>query len=110
MSGKLKNIEKGTTLKLKQQITYQQGQIVSKTLVQNEAVSLTLFAFEKGEEISTHAAGGDALVTVLEGTGKFKIDGNEFILQEGESIIMPKDIPHSVYGQERFKMILNVVF
>ena len=103
-------MEKGTTLKLKQQITYQQGQIVSKTLVQNEAVSLTLFAFEKGEEISTHAAGGDALVTVLEGTGKFKIDGNEFILQEGESIIMPKDIPHSVYGQERFKMLLNVVF
>ena len=95
---------------MKQQITYQQGQIVSKTLVQNEAVSLTLFAFEKGEEISTHAAGGDALVTVLEGTGKFKIDGNEFILQEGESIIMPKDIPHSVYGQERFKMLLNVVF
>ncbi len=106
----MKNIEKGTKLKLKQQITYQQGQIVSKTLVQNEAVSLTLFAFEKGEEISTHAAGGDALVTVLEGTGKFKIDGNEFILQEGESIIMPKDIPHSVYGQERFKMLLNVVF
>ena len=69
-----------------------------------------MFAFEKGEEISTHAAGGDALVTVLEGTGKFKIDGNEFILQEGESIIMPKDIPHSVYGQERFKMLLNVVF
>ena len=47
MSGKLKNIEKGTILKLKEQIVYQQGQIVSKTLVQNEAVSLTLFAFEK---------------------------------------------------------------
>ena len=65
---------------------------------------------EKGEEISTHAAGGDALVTVLEGTGKFTIDGKEFLLQQGESIIMPKDIPHAVYGEQRFKMLLNVVF
>ena len=78
--------------------------------MQNESVSLTLFAFEKGEEISTHAAGGDALVTVLEGTGKFTIDGKEFLLQQGESIIMPKDIPHAVYGEQRFKMLLNVVF
>ncbi len=73
MNGKLKNIEKGAILELKEQVSYQDGQIVSKTLVQNESVSLTLFAFEKGEEISTHAAGGDALVTVLEGTGKFTI-------------------------------------
>ena len=110
MNGKLKNIEKGVILELKEQISYQDGQIVSKTLVQNESVSLTLFAFEKGEEISTHAAGGDALVTVLEGTGKFTIDGKEFLLQQGESIIMPKDIPHAVYGEQRIKMLLNVVF
>lgn len=110
MNGKLKNIEKGVVVKLKEEIEYQKGQIVSKTLVQNEAVSLTLFAFEKGEEISTHAAGGDALVTVLEGTGKITIDGKEFVLNEGESIVMPKDIPHAVYGQERFKMLLNVIF
>ncbi len=110
MNGKLKNIEKGVVVKLKEEVEYQKGQIVSKTLVQNEAVSLTLFAFEKGEEISTHAAGGDALVTVLEGTGKITIDGKEFVLNEGESIVMPKDVPHAVYGQERFKMLLNVVF
>lgn len=110
VSGKLKNIEKRSILKLKEEIAYQQGQIVSKTLVQNQAVSLTLFAFEQGEEISTHAAGGDALITILEGTGKFTIDGQVFMLQEGESIVMPKDIPHAVYGQERFKMLLNVVF
>lgn len=110
MNGKLKNIEKGVVVKLKEEVEYQKGQIVSKTLVQNEAVSLTLFAFEKGEEISTHAAGGDAIVTVLEGIGKITIDGKEFVLKEGESIVMPKDIPHAVYGQERFKMLLNVVF
>lgn len=110
MNGKLKNIEKGVVVKLKEEVEYQKGQIVSKTLVQNEAVSLTLFAFEKGEEISTHAAGGDAMVTVLEGIGKITIDGKEFVLKEGESIVMPKDVPHAVYGQERFKMLLNVVF
>ena len=105
-----KNIEKKKVLKLKNEIDYQAGQVVSKTLVQNELVSVTLFSFEKGEEISTHAAGGDAMVTVLEGKGKFTIDGDIYYLEEGETIIMPKDIPHSVFGEERFKMVLVVSF
>lgn len=105
-----KNIEKQKVLKLKEQVDYQKGQVVSKTLVQNELVSITIFSFDKGEEISTHAAGGDALVTVLEGTGKFTIGGEVFILNEGESIIMPKDIPHAVFGEEKFKMLLVVSF
>ena len=89
-------------------MAYQEGQVVSKTLVQNDYVSVTLFSFDKGEEISTHASGGDAMVTVLEGTGKFTIGGDVFILKEGETIIMPKDVPHAVYGQEKFKMELVV--
>lgn len=105
-----KNIEKQKILKLKEQVEYQKGQVISKTLVQNEVVSVTIFSFDKDEEISTHAAGGDALVTVLEGTGKFTIGEKEYILSEGESIIMPKDIPHAVYGQEKFKMLLVVSF
>ena len=105
-----KNIEKKQILKLKEQVDYQPGQVVSKTLVQNRAVSVTLFAFEKDEEISTHESGGDAMVTVLEGVGKFTIEGDEYILGEGESIIMPAGKPHAVYGQERFKMLLMVVF
>ena len=60
-----KNIEKTTKLNLKDLVDYQTGQVVSKTLVQNDVVSMTLFSFDKGEEISTHAAGGDAMVTVL---------------------------------------------
>ena len=84
--------------------------MVSKTLVQNKAVSITLFAFEKDEEISTHASGGDAMVTVLEGTGKFTIDGKEYILEEGKTVVMPAGKPHAVYGRERFKMLLTVVF
>ncbi len=105
-----KNIEKKTKLKLKDLVCYQEGQVVSKTLVQNNAVSMTLFSFDKGEEISTHASGGDALVTVLEGTGRFTVDGEVFLLSEGETLIMPKDIPHAVFGEERFKMQLVVSF
>ena len=105
-----KNIEKETVLELKEQVEYQEGQVVSKTLVQNDAVSVTIFAFEKGEEISTHESGGDAMVTVLEGTGRFTINGKVYILNAGESIIMPAKKPHAVFGEERFKVLLTVVF
>ena len=105
-----KNIAKKEKLELKSLVDYQEGQVVSKTLVQNDYVSVTLFSFDKGEEISTHTSGGDAMVTVLEGTGKFTIGGDVFILKEGETIIMPKDVPHAVYGQEKFKMELVVSF
>ena len=106
----MKNIEKSTILRLADQVAYQDGQVVSKTLAQNDAVSLTLFAFEKDEEISTHESGGDAMVTVLEGTGRFTIDGEPHILQAGETIVMPARHPHAVYGQERFKRLLTVIF
>ncbi|MCI9558479.1 MAG: cupin domain-containing protein [Lachnospiraceae bacterium] len=105
-----KNIAKQTKLLLKDLVAYQDGQVVSKTLVQNDKVSMTLFSFDKGEEISTHASGGDAMVTVLEGVGRFTVDGQIFLLKEGETLIMPKDIPHAVYGEERFKMQLMVSF
>lgn len=105
-----KNIAKQQKLLLKDLVDYQPGQVVSKTLAQNNAVSLTLFSFEKGEEISTHVSGGDAMVQVLEGTGRFTVDGVPHILHEGESIVMPADIPHAVFGEERFKMLLTVIF
>ena len=105
-----KNIKKQVALKLKDLVDYQEGQVVSKTLVQNEQLSMTIFSFDKGEEISTHASGGDAMVTVLEGTGKFTVGGEEFVLHEGETLIMPKDVPHAVYGEEKFKMQLTVSF
>ena len=110
MEMKLKNIKKSEVLRLRDEVQYQEGQIVSKTLAQNEFVSLTLFAFEKGEEISTHESGGDAMVTCLDGMGRITIDGVEHILHEGESIVMPARHPHAVYGQEQFKMLLVVVF
>jgi hypothetical protein len=105
-----KNIDKQTKLNLKDLVEYQEGQVVSKTLVQNDYVSMTIFSFDKGEEISTHAAGGDAMVTVLEGKGRFTVGDEVFYVEEGETLIMPKDIPHAVYGEERFKMQLTVSF
>lgn len=105
-----KNIAKKEKLELKSLVDYQEGQVVSKTLVQNDYVSVTIFSFDKGEEISTHVSGGDAMVTVLEGTGRFTIGGDVFILNEGETIVMPKDVPHAVFGEEKFKMELVVSF
>lgn len=106
----MKNISKAEVLTLRDQVAYQSGQVVSRTLAQNEHVSVTLFSFDKGEEISTHESGGDAMVTCLDGVGRITIDGVEHNLHEGESIVMPARHPHAVYGQEQFKMLLVVVF
>ena len=105
-----KNINKAEILRLKEQVEYQAGQVVSKTLAQNSALSVTLFAFDKGEEISIHESDGDAMVTCLDGTGKITIDGVEYILHEGDTIVMPARHPHAVYGAEQFKLLLTVVF
>ena len=105
-----KNVEKKTKIELKDLVSYQEGQVVSKTLVQNDYVSMTIFSFDKGEEISTHAAGGDAMVTVLEGKGRFTVADEVFYLEKGETLIMPKDIPQAVYGEEKYKMQLVVSY
>ena len=110
MSHPIKNIEHSTVLPLAEQVTYQPGQIVSRTLAQNKHHNVTLFAFDKAEEISTHESGGDALVTCLDGVGRVTVDGVPHILHTGESILMPARHPHAVYGQEQFKMLLVVVF
>lgn len=106
----LKNIDKAQALVLKNQVAYQQGQVVSKTLAQNQALSITLFSFDKGEEISAHKSKGDAFVTCLDGKGKITIDDKEYFLTEGQSIVMPAGHPHAVYGEMQFKMLLVVVF
>ena len=110
MNDKIKNISKSEVLTLKEQIAYQDGQVVSRTLAQNGAVSVTLFSFAKGEEISTHKSEGDAFVTCLDGKGKITIMDKEYILTEGQSIVMPAGQPHAVYAEGNFKMLLVVVF
>lgn len=106
----LKNIDFEKALKLTELVAYQPGQVVSRTLVQNNSVGVTLFSFDKGEQISTHASTGDAMVNVLTGKARITIGGTEYIVSEGESIVMPNNIPHAVYAEEQFKMLLTVIF
>lgn len=106
----IKNIDPKTVLEMDQLVSYQQGQVVSKTFAQNKYVSLTLFAFDKDEEISSHDSSGDAMVLCLDGQGEITIDGEKFILSKGETIVMPAKIPHAVYAKEQFKMLLIVIF
>ena len=110
MSKKMKNIAQAEVLTLKEQISYQEGQVVSKTLAQNPAVSITLFSFAQGEEISTHSSEGDAMVQVLEGEGLFTVDGTEHTVRAGQVLVMPAGKPHAVYAPRNFKMLLTVVF
>ena len=72
--------------------------------------NITLFLFWKGEEISSHSSNGDAFVICLDGVGKITIDDKEFILNKGQSIIMPVKHPHAVFANENFKMLLVVIF
>lgn len=106
----LKNIAYGQPLRLADQVEYAPGQVTSKTLVQNPAVGVTLFAMAAGEGISAHKSTGDAFVTVLEGTGEATIDSESFVLGAGQSIVMPAGHPHAVGARENFKMLLVVVF
>ena len=106
----IKNIDHETVLNLADQIHAEPGQIVSKTLAQNKAVSLTLFAFSKGEEISTHDSTGDAMVHGIDGVGQFTVDGAEHICKAGDVLVMPAKKPHAVFAKEDFKMLLTVVF
>ncbi|OYP32213.1 hypothetical protein C8E03_11084 [Lachnotalea glycerini] len=106
----MKNIVKSEVVELKEQVGYLEHQVVSKTLVQNEALNITLFAFDKNEEISSHESKGDAFVTCLDGEGEITIDDAKYSLTEGQSIVMPARHPHAVFGKEKFKMLLVVVF
>lgn len=106
----IRHLPQSEIISLGEQVEYLPGQIVSKTLAQNGAVSLTLFAFDKGEEISSHESAGDAMVTALDGIGEITISGEKYTLQAGETIIMPAGKPHAVYAPQQFKMFLTVVF
>lgn len=106
----IKNIDHETVVKLTDLVSVQPGQVVSKTLAQNKAVSVTLFAFDQGEEIGTHDSTGDAMVTVLEGACRFTVGGTPHLVKAGETLVMPAGVPHAVYGEEAFKWLLTVVF
>lgn len=106
----IKNIEYDKIINLKDQVTYQDGQVVSKTIVKSKLANITLFSFAKDEGLSAHTSTGDALVIVLDGQVKITIDKTEHILNEGDSILMPANILHALYAIEKFKMLLIISF
>lgn len=109
MAELIKNIDKSKVLDFADLVTYQEGQVVSRTLAQNNALSLTLFAFPVGEGISAHTVPADALVQVLDGEAKVTIDGEKFTVGAGQAIVMPQGKPHALDAEKPFKMLLVVV-
>jgi quercetin dioxygenase-like cupin family protein len=83
--------------------------IVSKTILDKPAGTVTLFAFDKGQKLSEHTAPYDAIIQVLDGVGQIIIDGDTNDVCAGEIIIMPADVPHAVVAEEKFKMLLIMV-
>ena len=106
----IKNMDHERVQNLAGLVQVQPGQIVSRTLAQNPAVSVTLFAFDADTEIGTHDSTGDAMVLMLEGTGRFTVDGVEHTVNPGETLVMPAKKPHSVYAITPMKWLLTVVF
>ncbi|MDR7868590.1 MAG: cupin domain-containing protein [Sporomusaceae bacterium] len=105
----IKNIDFGKALDLAGLVDYQPGRVVSLTLVQNEALSMTLFAFAKDEGVSTHSAPGDAMVYIIDGQAEITIGGEKLAAVAGQTVVMPADIPHGLEATENFKMLLILV-
>jgi quercetin dioxygenase-like cupin family protein len=90
-------------------VSYQDGSVVSRQITRAEAGNVTLFAFDRDQELSEHTAPFDALVHVLDGEAEIKISGKPFHLKAGEAIIMPANEPHAVKASTRFKMLLTMI-
>lgn len=90
-------------------VQYQDGTIVSKTIIDKKSGSVTFFAFDKDQALSEHTAPFDALLQVMDGKVEVVISGKSYLLNEGEMIIMPADEPHAVKAIDRFKMMLVMI-
>jgi quercetin dioxygenase-like cupin family protein len=104
-----KEFSKGKLFSFAESIEYSDQAIVSKTVLKNPKGNVSLFAFDKGEELSEHTAPFDALVQIVDGVAEIIIDGAVNVLYEGHSIIMPSNIPHAVKARKRFKMVLTMI-
>ncbi len=98
-----------TKINFKKDVDYADNGVVSKRVLEKSTGNITLFAFDKGQKLSEHSAPFDAMVQVIEGKVEITIDKKPYLLQEGETIIMPADIPHAVTAVEKFKMLLTMI-
>lgn len=108
-TSQIKNIPFSEVMNLSALVDYEDGRVVSRTFVQNEWISFTLFAFDQDEGLSTHTAAGDAFVHVLDGEASIAIGGKAVTVKAGEVVVMPGGVPHSLHANKRFKMLLVVV-
>jgi quercetin dioxygenase-like cupin family protein len=100
---------RGKAAKLTDLVSYQEGAIVSKTILEKKTGTVTLFAFDAGQGLSEHTAPFDALVCILDGEAMVTISGNSHLLKEGEAILMPANEPHALEGPGKFKMMLTMI-
>ena len=96
-------------LSLDDLVSYQDGSIVSRTVINKTAGTITLFAFDRDQSLSEHTAPFDALVQVLDGSAEIAISGKPYVLKKGEMIIMPANRPHALRALEKFKMMLVMI-
>ena len=94
---------------LKEMINYADGATVSKILTRNKGGNTTLFAFDKGQNLSEHTAPFDAVAIIIEGSCNITVDGKSNAMTEGQIIVMPANVPHAVDGSEAFKMLLIMI-
>ena len=100
---------KATAIRLADHVAYAEGAVVSKTLLDRKAGTLTLFSFDVGQGLSEHTAPFDATVEILEGEASITIGGKEVRAQAGDLVIMPAQVPHAVRAEQRFKMLLIMI-
>lgn len=105
----IKNVPFSETMDLRELVDYETGRVVSRTLSQRPGVGVTLFAFDKGEEISAHTSPGDAMVIILDGRTRITIGEKNVDASAGQTVVMPANTPHALYAVECFKMLLVVV-
>ena len=106
---KEKSVRSSQVTKLSDMVEYQKGSVVSRTLIDKKAGTITLFSFYKGQGLSEHTAPFDALVYILDGKAEISISGKPFRLEAGEMIIMPANNPHALKAVEQFKMMLVMI-
>jgi quercetin dioxygenase-like cupin family protein len=99
----------GKVVGLADLLNYQEGAVVSRTIIDKPAGTVTLFAFDEGQGLSEHTAPFDALVYVLDGEAAITVSGEESTVGAGEMLIMPADQPHALRAVARFKMLLVMV-
>lgn len=88
---------------------YQEGSVVSKTLINKKSATITFFAFDEGQGLSEHTAPFDAMVQVLDGEVEISISGRPYHLRSGEMIVMPANKPHALKAVKKFKMLLTMI-